>query len=85
LQFFDSLTQCCAELNESVAEALNLLLWFRENIKNLHGDLLRAVEAGLEGKPFEPPTIEERLDEARRKILQRLRQRSEINHETFST
>jgi len=51
------------------------LLWFRENITNLHGDLLRAVDAGLEGKPFEPPTIKERVDEARQKVLERLSQR----------
>lgn len=51
------------------------LLWFRKNITNLNGDLLKAVEAGLEGKPFEPPTIKERVDEARQKMLERLRQR----------
>jgi hypothetical protein len=51
------------------------LLWFRNNIKNLQGDLLLAVDAGLEGKPFEPPTIEERMDEGRQKMLERLRQR----------
>jgi hypothetical protein len=51
------------------------LLWFRDNITNLHGDLLRAVIAGLDGKPFEPPTIKERVDEARRTMLELLRQR----------
>lgn len=51
------------------------LLWFRDNIANLNGDLLRAVIAGLEGKPFEPPTIKERVDEAKRTMLERLRQR----------
>lgn len=51
------------------------LLWFRDNITNLHGDLLGAVVAGLEGKPFEPPTIKQRVDEARQKTLDRLRQR----------
>jgi hypothetical protein len=51
------------------------LLWFKNNITNLHGDLLRAVIAGLEGKPFEPPTIKERVDEAQQKMLDRLRQR----------
>lgn len=51
------------------------LLWFRHNITNLTGDLLRAVEVGLEGKPFEPPTIKERVDEARRRVAERLKQR----------
>ena len=51
------------------------LLWFRDNITNLHDDLLRAVITGLEGKPFEPPTIKERVEEARRTMLERLRQR----------
>lgn len=55
------------------------LLWFRDNITNLHGDLLRAVVAGLEGKPFAPPTIKERVDEARRKLLERLRQREMVS------
>lgn len=51
------------------------LLWFRGNITNLSGDLLRAVIAGLEGKPFQPPTIKERVDEARRRVAERLKQR----------
>ncbi|MEZ6131148.1 MAG: DUF3820 family protein [Planctomycetaceae bacterium] len=51
------------------------LHWFRNNITNLHGDLLRAVVAGLEGKPFKPPTIMERVDEAKREMFERLRQR----------
>lgn len=51
------------------------LLWFRKNITNLNGDLLRAVIAGLDGKAFEPPTIKERVDEAKRNMLERLRQR----------
>lgn len=51
------------------------LVWFRENIKNLEGDLLRAVLAGLEGKPFELPTIKERVDNAKEVMLERLRQR----------
>jgi len=51
------------------------LVWFKNNISNLHGDLLRAVDTGLEGKPFEPPTIKERVDEAKQKMLDRLRQR----------
>lgn len=51
------------------------LLWFRNNITNLHGDLLKAVEAGLEGKPFEPPTIKERVDEARQRMTERLTSR----------
>jgi len=51
------------------------LLWFRNNIDNLTGDLLKAVEAGLDGKPFEPPTIKERVDDARQKMLERLRGR----------
>lgn len=51
------------------------LLWFRDNIKNLNGDLLRAVIAGLDGKPFEPPTIKERVDEARQRMTERLRSR----------
>ncbi len=53
----------------------NYLLWFKNNITNLHGDLRRAVVAGLEGKPFEPPTIKERVDEARQRMTERLRQR----------
>ena len=51
------------------------LLWFRNNITNLHGDLLRAVVAGLEGEPFQPPTINERVDEAKQRMLERLRNR----------
>lgn len=51
------------------------LLWFRDNIKNLQGDLLKAVIAGLEGKSFDPPTIKERVNEAKEKMLERLRQR----------
>ena len=54
------------------------LLWFKDNINNLHGDLLRAVVAGLEGKPFEPPTIKERVDEARQKTLGRLKNRETV-------
>ena len=50
------------------------LLWLKGNV-DLWGDLMRAVEAGLEGKAFMPPTSEERVDEARRKMLERLRQR----------
>ncbi len=51
------------------------LLWFRNNITNLNGDLLKAVEAGLNGKAFQQPTIEERVDEAKQKMLERLRSR----------
>lgn len=51
------------------------LFWFRSNIINLHGDLLRAVIAGLDRKPFEPPTTKERVDEAKQSMLERLRQR----------
>lgn len=51
------------------------LHWFRNNITNLRSDLLKAVEAGLEGKPFEPPTIRERVDEARLRMTERLRSR----------
>lgn len=51
------------------------LLWFKNNITNLNGDLLKAVIAGLDGKPFKPPTIKERVDEAKEKMLERLRQR----------
>lgn len=54
------------------------LLWFRDNITNLHGDLLRAVDAGLEDKPFEPPTIQERVDEAKQRVGDRLRQREVV-------
>lgn len=51
------------------------LQWFKNNITNLHGDLLRAVVAGLEHKPFKPPTIRERVDEARLRMTERLRSR----------
>lgn len=51
------------------------LLWFRNNITNLNGDLLKAVIAGLEGKPFEKPSIKERVEEARKNMLERLRNR----------
>ena len=54
------------------------LHWFRSNITNLHGDLLRAVEEGLEGKPFEPPTIKERVDEARRRMTECLKNRESV-------
>ena len=54
------------------------LQWFRNNITNLHGDLLKAVEAALEGKPFEPLTSEERVDEARERMLERLRSREMV-------
>lgn len=55
------------------------LLWFRNNIKSLRGDLLRAVEAGLDGKSFTTPTMKERVDEAKQKMLDRLRQREVAN------
>lgn len=51
------------------------LLWFKNNITNLNGDLLRAVVAGLDGKPFEPLRTKERVDEARFLITERLKQR----------
>ena len=51
------------------------LLWFRDNINNLHGDLLQAVVAGLDGKPYKPLTTKERVDAARFLITERLRQR----------
>jgi len=54
------------------------LQWFRENIANLQGDLLRAMIAGLKGKPFQPPTIKERVDEARQRMMARLRSRETV-------
>lgn len=54
------------------------LRWFKNNITNLHGDLLKAVEAALEGKPFQPPTIKERVDDARQRMLVLLRSREMV-------
>jgi hypothetical protein len=51
------------------------LLWFRNNITNLNGDLLKAVIAGLDGKRFDPQTIKERVDEAKKNMLERLKSR----------
>lgn len=51
------------------------LRWCRDNVANLNGYLLRAVLAGLEGEPFEPPTVEERIDKGIQEMLERLRQR----------
>lgn len=51
------------------------LVWMKDNISNLRGDLLGAVDAGLEGKPYEPPGIKERVDDAKQMMLVRLKQR----------
>ena len=51
------------------------LAWMKDNITTLKGDLLGAVDAGLAGKPFEPPGTKERVDEAKWKMLVRLRER----------
>lgn len=50
------------------------LIWFRNNITNLKGDLLQAVEAGIDGKLFDPK--KRTIDDARREMLDKLRLRS---------
>lgn len=50
------------------------LIWFKNNITNLKGDLLQAVEAGIDGKPFDPK--KRTIDDARKAMFDKLVLRS---------
>ncbi|MBI1347123.1 hypothetical protein GC163_12635 [bacterium] len=51
------------------------LNWMLDNITDLGPDLKQAVEAGLQGKEYTPPTREQRVDAARQDMTARLRAR----------
>jgi uncharacterized protein (DUF3820 family) len=63
------------------------LLWMRDNIAELQGDLLEAVRMGLEGKEYLVPTEEVRIDRAvlrMRKTLESQVEQDRTSNETWS-
>lgn len=51
------------------------LNWLKNNVHNLDNNLRQAIDAGLIGQPYQAPTIEERIDQAKREIQMKLRAR----------
>ena len=51
------------------------LMWVKNNVTNLGPHLRLAIDLGLEGKPYTPPTREQRIDEAKQDMISRLKAR----------
>ena len=51
------------------------LRWLKENIVPIDNEMSQAIEDGLDGKQYNPPTREQRIDQAKQDVLARMRTR----------